>query len=245
MTSVWIYGISGRMGQALVRCLHADEEFCCRGGSTSTGDVDAQGNPLDLKTQLTSADAFIDFSTCTGNASLLRRLVAEQAQDKTVLIATTGLDNHDAWRQAAASLRMRLLFAPNTSVGIAVLLKSVLAAKKLLATSDFDIEIVETHNRHKRDAPSGTAKHLAAQLADHDTKTSSGRNAQRQMGEIGLHAVRGGDVSGEHTVSFFGMDEELHFTHRARDRRLFAKGALTLVSWLAAKDIGVYQLADV
>ena len=243
MTPVWVYGISGRMGQALVECLRTDDMFYCRGGSNSAGDVDSDGNSLEFSEQAT--DVLIDFSTLAGNAALLRRLSSVQARDKAVLIATTGLDSDSitAWQQTAASLRLRLLFAPNTSVGIAVLLKTALTAQKFLGT-EFDIEIVETHNRYKRDAPSGTAHYIASQLANRDYQPKSGRSRMRETKEIGLHAVRGGDVIGEHTVSFLGMDEELHITHRARDRRLFAKGALTLASWLLAKDAGVYQLSD-
>ena len=243
MTAVWVYGISGRMGQALVKCLQADAALHCRGGSTAAGDVDANGTSLEFNAQ--AIEVFIDFSTPTGNASLLRRLLTTQAQDKAVLIATTGLDSRgvSAWQRAAESLRLRLLFAPNTSVGIAVLLKTALTAQKFLG-SQFDIEIVETHNRYKRDAPSGTAHYIAAQLARRDYQTQSGRSGERGAKEIGLHAVRGGDVIGEHTVCFLGMDEELHITHRARDRRLFAQGALTLASWLLTKDMGVYQLSD-
>lgn len=242
-SSVWVYGISGRMGQALLNCLRSDKRFDCCGGSTSAGDVDSEGNALEFNAQAT--DVFIDFSTPAGNAALLRRLLELQARDKAVLIATTGLadDSITAWRQAAASLRLRLLFAPNTSVGIAVLLKTALTAQNVLGT-EFDIEIVETHNRYKRDAPSGTANYIATQLAKPDHQPQSGRSGIRETGEIGIHAVRGGDVIGEHTVSFLGMDEELHITHRARDRRLFAKGALTLASWVLAKDAGVYQLSD-
>ena len=243
MTSVWIYGISGKMGQALLKCLPIDELLHCRGGSNSAGDVDANGNRLELDVHTT--DVFIDFSTPAGNDQLLQRLLTAQARDKTVLIATTGLDNNQmlAWQQAAESLRLRLLFAPNTSVGIAVLIKTALTAQKLLG-AEFDIEIVETHNRYKRDAPSGTAHYVAAQLSRQDYQTKSGRNDARKEKEIGLHALRGGDVIGEHTVYFLGMDEELHITHRARNRRLFARGALTLVSWLLTKDQGVYQLSD-
>lgn len=243
---VWINGCSGRMGKILVKLLQVDSRFHWQGGTTSAGNFDNRGketHPADL-----DIDLVIDFSTPTANKKLSRMLRQKEIKTKGVLIATTGLPETvlDEWRALAAAKKLRVLFAPNTSIGIAFLTATVLKAISHLGP-DFDIELSESHHRGKKDAPSGTANYITERICEQYPHyfVNPSRRGPRQENEIGIHAVRGGNVFGEHTVSFLGQDEEVIVTHRALSRDLFGKGALALSLWLWQKDIGFYSLRDV
>lgn len=234
------------MGEVLVRVLRTQSHWHWCGGTTSAGDGDTQGKPLALKDA--AVDVVIDFSTPAGNATLLKTLQRDKLRDKSVLIATTGLGESllAEWHKLTVALNLRVLLAPNTSVGIALLVASALSVMRTCGDM-FDIELREAHHRGKQDAPSGTALYIAQRLCQQDSRyfTTTQRSAQRQPHEIGIHAVRGGKIYGEHQLAFLGDDEEITITHRALSRELFAKGALRLAAWLVKQDSGFYTLADV
>jgi 4-hydroxy-tetrahydrodipicolinate reductase len=254
-----LHGSSGKMGveiqKALAAAPTAAGAFRLAGGSdrTFTGEQLYQGRPVtkELLAHALTKDgvaAVADFSTEEGNQLLLEAFRAGPVKGKAVLIGTTGLAaaRLDAWRQLARDNDLRLLIAPNTSVGVLVAVKAALLAAAPLTRLGFDIEITETHHREKRDAPSGTARFIAETLAaGTGTRVAADRCGKREQGELGVHAVRGGGVCGEHEVRFLGDAEEIRITHRAFTRALFAGGALTLVRWLLEQPVGAYGLLDV
>ena len=168
------------------------------------------------------------------------------------MVGTTGV--HDAGKRALAEAakRVPIVFAPNTSVGVTALLSLVANAARLLGPG-YDIEIVETHHRHKRDAPSGTALRLGQALAeatgralDRDGRfTRHGDVGPRTAAEIGIQTLRGGDVIGDHTVFFLGEGERIEITHRATSRDTFARGAVRAALWLRGRAPGLYDMRDV
>ncbi len=178
-----------------------------------------------LPDPLPPADVIVDFSA----PEALRRLLG--VAGCPVVSGTTGL--------TVATSPVPLLHAPNFSLGVAVLARLVTAAAQALP--GWDIEVVELHHAAKRDAPSGTALRLIEGLGP----TTAGHRGLRVPGEVGLHAVRGGDVVGEHTVYLFGPGERLALAHVASDRRLFATGALAAARWIVGKPPGVYRIEDV
>jgi len=261
---VVIIGVSGRMGQALVRV--ASELPTVRvtaavasASSPSLGrdaGVLVGMQPLgvevtsDLAAALAVADVAVDFSqphATRGNIAACR------AARKPLLIGTTGFaaELTEPELDAAAS-EIPLLIAPNTSLGVALLTELVRRAARTLPP-EFDIEIIEAHHRMKRDAPSGTALALARAAgegrglvpAEALPGSPAGRIGPRRQGEIGLAVVRGGDIVGEHTVLFAGPGEELRLSHRAGDRAIFARGALRAALWLRARPPGRYGMSDI
>ena len=244
--NLWIYGCRGRMGEVLARCTQANPDWNWCGGTTSAGDCDTQGKPSALKDA--AVDAIIDFSSPAGNAALHKTLQKNELRDKRVLIATTGLDDKllVAWHELTAALELRVLLAPNTSIGIALLVEAALAIVRTCG-AEFDIELNEAHHRDKQDAPSGTALYIAQRLCQQDSRyfVNTQRQGLRRAHEIGINAVRGGKIYGEHHVAFLGDDEEITITHRALSRTLFAKGALHLATWLDSRSSGFYTLEDV
>jgi 4-hydroxy-tetrahydrodipicolinate reductase len=168
------------------------------------------------------------------------------------VIGTTGLDDDQIDAVVAASSEVPVVFAPNMSVGVNVLLELVTRAAEMLG-HDYDVEIVETHHRFKKDAPSGTALKLAERIAEtlkRDPATDlvygrQGKTGLRGHQEIGVHAVRAGDVVGEHVVTFATLGERLELTHRAHSRETFARGALRAARFVVGKPVGLYTMADV
>lgn len=204
-----------------------------------------------IKPILSEADILIEFSTPSGNEAFLTQLSQleqETLQQKAILIGTTGLSSEQIirWQQLSEKYQLRLLIAPNTSLGVLLLLKLSQQAAAILSPEGFDIEMVETHHRHKLDAPSGTAKFLAQALAEQQNlRIVTNRSGQRQDDELGVVAIRGGNVFGEHVIQFIGEQEELFLGHRAFSRELFAKGALKLSKWLLAQRPGSFVLQDI
>ncbi|HEX4023724.1 MAG TPA: 4-hydroxy-tetrahydrodipicolinate reductase [Steroidobacteraceae bacterium] len=198
---------------------------------------------------LAQADVAVDFSTGTAAAA---NLAACAAAGVPLLIGTTGLPADLQAPLAAAARHIALLVAPNTSLGVNLLLELVRRAAQALPLS-YDIEVLEAHHRHKRDAPSGTALALAGAAAEgrgQDLPERAGvaptdRSGQRPQGQIGFAAVRGGDVVGEHQVLFLGDGERVSLGHAATDRGVFARGALLAARWLARQPPGRYRMADV
>jgi 4-hydroxy-tetrahydrodipicolinate reductase len=260
---VVIIGVSGRMGQALLRA--AGELPAVRitaavasARSASLGrDAGALAGtqPLgvdvtsDLTAALAAADVAVDFSQPDATRA---NIAACRAARKPLLIGTTGFAAELTEPELdAAAGDIPLLIAPNTSLGVALLTALVRKAARALP-AEFDVEIIEAHHRLKRDAPSGTALALARAAgegrglppADAPSGTG-GRIGPRRQGEIGLAVVRGGDIVGEHTVLFAGPGEELRLSHRAGDRAIFARGALRAALWLRGQPPGRYGMSDI
>jgi 4-hydroxy-tetrahydrodipicolinate reductase len=259
-----IIGVSGRMGQALVRVASELPEVritaaVASASSASLGrdaGVLAGMQPLgvevtsDLTAALATADVAVDFSQPHVTRA---NIAACRAARKPLLIGTTGFaaELMEPEIEAAAG-EIPLLVAPNTSLGVALLAELVRKAARALPC-EFDIEIIEAHHRLKRDAPSGTALALVRAAAEGRdlapakalSDSSTGRNGPRREGEIGLAVVRGGDIVGEHTVLFAGPGEELRLSHRAGDRAIFARGALRAAIWLRGQPAGRYGMSDI
>jgi 4-hydroxy-tetrahydrodipicolinate reductase len=226
---VLVHGAAGRMGRAVVAQL-ADAPGLALGAAVDRGD--------DLPAALASSDVVVDFSARDAVVPLLE--AAARAR-KPVVVCTTGLGPNELAAVGALAAVAPVLVAANTSVGVAVLAHLAARAAALLGP-DYDVEIVEMHHRHKVDAPSGTALRLAeavagardVAVADVARHGRAGQVGPRPPGEIGMHALRGGDVIGEHTVVLAGPAERVELTHRATSRDLFASGALRLAAWLGA-----------
>jgi 4-hydroxy-tetrahydrodipicolinate reductase len=261
MVRVVIVGATGRMGCTLVSCARHLE------GVVVSGAVDRRDNPSigrdvgelagigpigitvvgELASALESADVVVDFSDPSSAAG---NLAACAQAGVAVLVGTTGLPADIEVRAAQAAQRVPVMIASNTSLGVTLLTALVREAARLLP-EDFDIEIVEAHHRHKKDAPSGTALTLgraAAQGrgAEFERVAVMGRSgiAPRQTGDISFAVVRGGDIVGEHDVIFAGTAERLTLSHQATDRAVFARGALHAARWLAARPAGRYAMSD-
>lgn len=261
---VGILGLSGRVGRLLTQELQSgydgDLELC--GGTTrnpkdysqsdKNADLFITDNPEDL---ISKSDVVIDFTT--PDATAKHMWIA--AKNKTpIVIGTTGLSEAQEKEISDAANKIPVVYAPNMSVGVNVLLSLVQKAAQILGP-EYDIEISETHHKHKVDAPSGTALALGKAAADgrgttleqngvYDRCNTTGQKntEQRNAGDIGFAVMRGGDVVGEHTVYFYGEGERIELSHIATDRALFARGALKAAKWLTKqKDTGLYAMTDV
>jgi 4-hydroxy-tetrahydrodipicolinate reductase len=244
---IWIHGFNGRMGTNLQKQISESDIFQFIGGS------DSKNQPLPSKeNQLTPlvSDIILDFTSSKGNQELLEFMKNNKRKNSmALLIGSTGLNQNQitAWESIAKVNGNKVLLAPNTSLGCLLALKSALSISGLASANNFDIEIIETHHKNKIDQPSGTALHMANQLASSipNSSVKENRTSKRVKNEIGIHAVRGGGVVGEHQIRFISEDEEVSISHRAFSRDLFAKGALILAKWLVSKPAGFYQLEDV
>lgn len=249
--NTWIHGFGGRIGQLLLEMEAQYPEITIIGGSNSKGTARWINGSMEpqketLADALKDAQLVIDFSTPEGNQTLFDA-VRQTNTPLAILLATTGLNTTqiEGWQREVAPT-CQVLLAPNTSLGIIL---SVALSKKLAAALgglSFDIEIVESHHRHKRDAPSGTALLIADEIAkQEDLKTVYGRPGLRQSNELGLSSLRGGAVFGEHEIKFLGDHEEITISHKALSRRLFADGAFCLGKWLMPKPPGFYHVANI
>jgi len=243
----WVMvGAAGRMGQTITQLASAQPEFQCVGAIDRAADA-ARGITTDLASVLPGAQVMIDFSSPTQTAANLARC-AEQGV--AALVGTTGLSDDVEAAAAAATKRIPVLIAANTSLGVTLLAELVRAAARALP-AEFDIEIFEGHHRHKKDAPSGTALALGRAVAAGrgqalDEAAVAPRGAgERKIGEIGFSVLRAGDIVGDHAVYFAGEGERLVLQHQATDRSVFARGALQAARWLVGKPAGRYSMMDV
>ena len=251
MIKAGVLGASGRVGRLLLEDLRSEE-----GISLSSvyirKELDFPIDPSvlvtnDMVTFLNNCDIVIDFSLPGATQSLLEAAITYQ---KPLVIGTTGLGMHQLNLLRDASESMPILYATNMSLGVALMNKLVNIASKTL--EGFDIEIVEQHHRHKKDAPSGTALTLAESAAkgrelDLDAVRISGRNGnigERTKDEIAVMALRGGDIVGRHTVGFYNDGEFIELNHTATSRNTFSKGAIRAAKWLHGKEAGLYSIAD-
>ena len=238
-----IVGAAGRMGLPLGQLATQDE------GLTVVGLVD-QGDDLGDAITKTGARCVVDFSVL---AQVPATLSACREKGVPLVLGTTGLQPVDRSTLEAAAQAIPLVWAPNFSVGANSLFVLLREAKRLLGEG-WDAEIVESHHRHKVDAPSGTARRLAEVLVETRSEDSSitvgreGMVGPRARDEVGISVVRGGDVVGEHEVRFLGDGEQVVLTHRATDRAIFARGALRAARWLGTdggRAPGLYDMIDV
>ena len=239
MTAVGIFGSAGRMGQALAAAVPDL-------GATLAGGIDAGGDPVALAR---AADVLLDFSA---PSALAANLAAARVTGTPILIGTTGLTpNHHALIDEAAA-EIAVLQTGNVSLGVTLLAQLVREAAARLGP-EWDIEIAEMHHRHKVDAPSGTALLLGEAaaagrgiaLAEAKVTERAGLTGARAEGTIGFASMRGGSVAGDHMVVFAGEGERIEIGHRAENRAIFAKGAVTAALWLAGKPAGRYTMAEV
>jgi 4-hydroxy-tetrahydrodipicolinate reductase len=261
--SIIINGILGRMGREIARIIAADSKTTCVGGIEMPGhsamgsDIGAQLGIDEIKGVVLSASlsevearpaVVIDFTAPAVTCALLEEI---KGTDTRIVIGTTGLSDKDMRLVQEVSRKTAVFFSPNMSVGVNFLFQlTKLAAEKL--GNDFDIEIIETHHHFKKDSPSGTAKRLGEIVAkaintSYDESVRNGRDGivgERGRKEIGMHAVRGGDIAGEHTVLFAGMGERIELKHCAHSRSNFAQGAVTAAKWLCDKPAGLYSMQD-
>jgi 4-hydroxy-tetrahydrodipicolinate reductase len=237
---VAIFGASGRMGRAVIAAVEESPDAAVEGTTTSSGDPAAA---------LRGADVAIEFALPEATAANLTACIAAK---RPLVIGTTGHDEAQRAQIAAAARDIAIVMAPNMSLGVNLLLKLVeLTAGKLDAS--YDIEVFEAHHRNKKDAPSGTALALgSAAAAGRGVKLSEvadyaryGTGEARERGAIGFSVFRGGDVVGDHTVTFAGAGERIELTHRAGDRMAFARGAVRAARWLVGRPPGLYSMQDV
>lgn len=235
-----INGARGRMGQALIAGAEADPELEVS-AAVDSGD--------DFETALAKSEAVIDFTHADVTAGVT--LACEKA-GKVLVIGTTGHDNKTRDIITAAARVIPVVFAPNYSVGVNTLFWLTRKTAEILGP-DFDLEVVEMHHRLKKDSPSGTARRLAEILAEvrdlqYEKDVRHGREGmvgERTKGEIGMHAIRGGDVVGDHTVIYANVGERVELTHKASSRDTFAKGALRAAKWAKLQPAGLYDMQDV
>lgn len=259
-----VTGVSGRMGAALCRAVLSEGSFALAGGTVRPGsgregqDVGALAglSPLgigavaDLGALLSSsgADVVLDFTSASAS---LRHAEACAAAKIPLVIGSTGFTEKEKAELKALASKVAMVVAPNTSVGVNVVLAMAGKLAKSLGEG-FDVEISEIHHRMKKDAPSGTALRLAEEVARALGRSSDvvrcareGQVGERPPKEIGVVAMRGGDVVGEHTVHFFGKGERIELTHKAENREQFALGAVRAARWLIGKGAGGYDMQDV
>lgn len=251
MVRVGVFGANGRVGQLIIDDLKETQDI-----SLSSVFVRNKLNfsidpsilvTTDIKTFLNGCDIVIDFSLPEACEALLEAAIKTP---KPLVIGTTGLSIHQLNLLKQASENMPVLYATNMSLGVALLNKLVYQASAAL--DGFDIEIVEMHHKHKKDAPSGTALTLGESAAagrglDLDKVRVSGRDGnigERTEDEIAVMALRGGDIVGRHTVGFYNDGEFIELNHTATSRNTFSKGAIRAALWLSDKKTGLYSISD-
>ncbi len=263
---VVVLGAAGRMGRALVRFIQTGAVPGLKlSGAIDLWDCPALGQDAgllagvgeagvkitsDLAKVLASAEVVIDFSGHHGTAGNAPR-VAEAG--KGLVVGTTGLSAEEKAVLSQAAQKIPVVFSPNMSLGVNLLMALLEQAARVLKDKGYDVEVIERHHRKKKDSPSGTAIGLGEAVAkglDWDLKKvavdgRSGLVGERPAEQIGFHAVRGGDIVGDHTVLFAAEGECIEFSHRATTRDTFALGALRAAAWLAGRPPRLYSMKDV
>jgi len=237
---ILIHGSQGRMGQAILAAMK-DDPAVVVAAEIDKGD--------DFLAALPNCDAVIDFSHYTLTEAIAK---ACARAGKQLVIGTTGHTDAQVATISDAAKTIPVVFAPNFSVGVNTLFWLTRKAAEILGP-DFDLEVVEMHHRLKKDSPSGTAKRLAEILAEvrdleYNRDVRHGREGivgERTRTEIGMHAIRGGDVVGDHTVIYANIGERVELTHKASSRDTFARGAVRAAKWAATQPAGLYDMQDV
>jgi 4-hydroxy-tetrahydrodipicolinate reductase len=262
MHKVAVAGASGRMGHMLIEAIRGSGD-CQLAGALDIASSPAIGNDAaaflghasgvpvvaDVRTGLAHAQVLIDFTRPEGT---LAHLKVCRELGVNAVIGTTGFGEGQKQQIADAARDIAIVMAPNMSVGVNVTMKLIEMAAKALATG-YDIEVIESHHRHKVDAPSGTALKMGeviAQALGRDLKKCGvygrvGETGERNPSSIGFTSIRGGDVVGDHTVLFAGTGERIEITHKAASRATYAEGSLRAVRFLAGKRSGLFDMFDV
>ncbi|MFZ1221346.1 MAG: 4-hydroxy-tetrahydrodipicolinate reductase [Chthoniobacterales bacterium] len=236
---VLLIGAKGRMGQAIAAAAaNAQAEIVA---GLDLGE--------DIEPHISNCDVVIDFSHPNASSGLSR---ACREAMKPAVIGTTGHSKEERDSIEALAQSVPVVLSPNFSIGVNALFWLTRKAAEMLGP-DFDLEVLEMHHRLKKDAPSGTAKKLTEILAevrqlDYETNVAHGREGlvgERPAAQIGVHSIRGGDVVGDHTVTFAGRGERLELIHKASSRDTFAAGALRAAHWVIGKPAGLYSMEDV
>ena len=259
MTKIAITGAAGRMGRRIAYLAHDDQRFEVVSAMEMAGH-EAMGTDMGLlcgagtmglavsETLQGAPDVIMDFSMPDGT---LHWLAQARERGVAMVIGTTGLTESQLAAVADAASQIAIVMAPNMSVGVNLLFKLAGEVAKALG-ADYDIEITEAHHRFKKDAPSGTALGLAKSICDATGKEMAetlvhgrGGACPRNPGEIGMHALRLGDMVGDHSVHFGNLGETVTLSHSAHTRDTFVRGALRAAEWVAGREAGLYNMLDV
>ncbi|WP_350588030.1 MULTISPECIES: 4-hydroxy-tetrahydrodipicolinate reductase [unclassified Psychrobacter] len=260
---VGVIGAGGRMGRMLIEAVQDNSQTALnaaieRQGSSlvgaDAGEVAATGRldvqiVDDLKTVINDIDVLIDFSLPDATEQNMQICAAHKV---AMVIGTTGFNEQQEKVLAKASEQVAIVYAGNYSTGVNLSLKLLGMAAKAFGT-DADVEVIEAHHKHKIDAPSGTAYMMAEAVAEARGQNlkdvavygREGQTGEREAGSIGIHAIRGGEIIGDHTVMFIADGEVVEITHRARARMTFAAGAVRAATWVIKQEVGQYNMQDV
>ncbi|MBK0348763.1 4-hydroxy-tetrahydrodipicolinate reductase [Aerococcaceae bacterium zg-ZJ1578] len=251
-----LVGSSGAMGQSIVRFCEQDNHYDIYAGIQADKEKDElypvfhRFEELSeyVATQNEKPDVIIDFSTPHLTEELL---VFATAYKIPIVLATTGQNESQIEQIRQASQQIAILDTHNTSIGVAVMQQTLASLTRTLYPLGYDIEIIEKHHRYKKDSPSGTAimlkQAIESMIAENMISVVYGREGLsqgRQREEIGIHAIRGGDIVGEHTVIFANNQETIEITHRAGSKELFVRGALQCAEFVVTKSAGLYSMVD-
>jgi len=252
MIRIALCGALGRVGHAIADAISQQNDMKLSSAIESPNHpglgtrIDDAGVVSNLEPVIATTDVVVDF---TNPAITVRHVELAAKSKKPFVTGTTGLTSEQVANLEKAAKVIPIVFAPNMSVGVNLLYKLVDDAAGILG-ADFDVEIIETHHRFKKDAPSGTAARLADILAKSKSGSTvihgrQGMIGERPNNEIAVHALRGGDVVGEHTVVFAGIGERLEITHRAHSRATFANGVIRAIRFVMDKSPDLYTMGDV
>lgn len=249
MIDIILTGCNGKMGDAVTACIAEKSDIKIVAGIDINDSV-SRSYPVFKSFDCLDgikADAVIDFS----NPSVFDSMISWcKSNSVPAVICTTGLSQEQKDAITLASETVPVFYSANMSLGVNILIELAKTAAKILG-DDFDIEIVEQHHNRKIDAPSGTALMIADAIKGElkgDTRYEYDRHSKRERrskNEIGIHAVRGGTIVGEHEVIFAGNDEILKISHSARSKALFASGAVNAAKFIAEKEAGIYDMSDI
>lgn len=261
--NVGVIGAGGRMGRMLIEAVQENPQTTLnvaieRQGSSlvgaDAGEVAAIGRldvqiVDDLKAVINDIDVLIDFSLPDATEQNMQICAANKV---AMVIGTTGFNEQQEQVLAEASKQIAIVYAGNYSTGVNLSLKLLGMAAKAFG-NDADVEVIEAHHKHKIDAPSGTAYMMAEAVAEARGQNlkdvavygREGQTGERKAGSIGIHAIRGGEIIGDHTVMFIADGEVVEITHRARARMTFAAGAVRAATWVIKQEVGQYNMQDV
>lgn len=249
MVRIIMHGCNGYMGQTITRLIDNDEEIEIVAGIDKYDGIKNKYPVFaDIQECTVEADAIIDFASAAAVDGLLSYCIQKQIP---AVICTTGLSKEQVDKIKTTSEKVAILKSANMSLGINMLLKIVQEATEILAPAGFDIEIVEKHHNQKLDAPSGTALALADsinEVLDNEYNYKYDRSMEskkREKKEIGISAVRGGTIVGDHDVIFAGNDEVITFSHTAYSKAVFGKGAIQAAKFLKGRPAGLYNMSHV
>lgn len=243
MLKVIVNGSLGKMGKVLINCIKEDSSLELIGGVSKSAQEEVDYNLYkDILEVEEKCDVIIDFSHPTSLNSVLQHAIKTKTP---LVIATTGYNEEELYKIREASKYIAIFHSSNMSLGVNVLLKLVKDAAKAL--DGFDIEIIERHHNKKVDAPSGTALMVANAIKEVLPQIEYnygryGRDAKRKENDLGIHAIRGGTIVGDHDVVFAGNNEVIEISHKAQSKEVFAQGSITAAKYIVTKEPGYYNM---